>query len=89
MGQPLWWDDPEVAAAIASPRQPLDGTVEADVAIVGGGYTGLWTALMAARREPGIRACLIARWRAVSARASADPAIVALTGRLHPGIDRG
>jgi glycine/D-amino acid oxidase-like deaminating enzyme len=33
----------------------LEGAVEADVAIVGGGYTGLWTALALHEREPGLR----------------------------------
>lgn len=31
---------------------PLNGTVHADVAIVGGGYTGLWTALRLLDRDP-------------------------------------
>src|ERR1700759_4206807 len=41
---------------IAPPRAPLDGSRSADVAIVGGGYTGLWTAyyLKRARTELAI-----------------------------------
>ena len=35
-----------------TPRPPLDGDVEADVAIVGAGYTGLWTAYYLARGRP-------------------------------------
>jgi glycine/D-amino acid oxidase-like deaminating enzyme len=38
-----------------TPRPPLDGTVEADVAILGAGYTGLWTAYYLLRRQPGLR----------------------------------
>jgi glycine/D-amino acid oxidase-like deaminating enzyme len=38
---------------------PLDGDVEADVAIVGGGYTGLWTALALKEREPGLRVVVL------------------------------
>ena len=34
--------------------QPLEGDVRADVAIVGGGYTGLWTALALKEREPSL-----------------------------------
>jgi glycine/D-amino acid oxidase-like deaminating enzyme len=32
---------------------PLDGSTRADVCIVGGGFTGLWTALEIKRRSPG------------------------------------
>ncbi|MEO8262905.1 MAG: FAD-dependent oxidoreductase [Pseudolysinimonas sp.] len=37
----------------------LEGTVEADLAIVGGGYTGLWTALRAKDRDPDARVVVI------------------------------
>jgi glycine/D-amino acid oxidase-like deaminating enzyme len=36
---PYWWD-----TAPAMPGPPLTGDVRCDVAIVGGGFTGLWTA---------------------------------------------
>jgi glycine/D-amino acid oxidase-like deaminating enzyme len=36
-------------------RPQLNGPTEADVAVVGGGYTGLWTAYYLARRDPGLR----------------------------------
>lgn len=36
----LWWR----RAAPVAPRPPLVGSADADVAIVGGGFTGLWTA---------------------------------------------
>lgn len=39
--------------------QPLGGTEEADVAIVGGGYTGLWTALFLKELEPRLRVALL------------------------------
>ena len=41
--------EPDVPAA-----EPLSGPVTADVAIIGGGYTGLWTAYQLKRREPGV-----------------------------------
>jgi putative aminophosphonate oxidoreductase len=46
----LWLDEalsPEEAAA-----PPLEGAARADVAIVGGGYAGLWTAIRSKQREP-------------------------------------
>lgn len=48
----FWLDD--VPGGI-SPRPPLDGPVDADVAIVGAGYTGLWTAYYLAQADPGLR----------------------------------
>jgi glycine/D-amino acid oxidase-like deaminating enzyme len=60
---PLWWDDPEVAAARANPRPPLDGSVDADVAILGGGFTGLWTALHVLKAEPATKVVVVeGRW---------------------------
>jgi glycine/D-amino acid oxidase-like deaminating enzyme len=44
----------ETAGDLA-PRPPLDGTTGADVAILGAGYTGLWTAYYLLRRQPGLR----------------------------------
>ncbi|HEU4806781.1 MAG TPA: FAD-binding oxidoreductase [Homoserinimonas sp.] len=38
-----------------SPRPALSGDLTVDVAIVGGGLTGLWTAYYLARRDPALR----------------------------------
>ena len=46
---PFWLDDPERP----QPRPGLDGDLAVDLAIVGGGFTGLWTALLAAEADPG------------------------------------
>ena len=48
----LWWDtlDEPVTA-----RAPLGGDTEADVAIVGAGYTGLWTAHYLSKADPKLR----------------------------------
>jgi glycine/D-amino acid oxidase-like deaminating enzyme len=40
-------------------RPPLEGRAEADVAIVGGGYTGLWTAYYLKRAEPSLRVTVL------------------------------
>ena len=39
---------------MAEPAAQLEGELEADVAIVGGGYTGLWTALALKERDPDL-----------------------------------
>lgn len=54
-GIPLWLDTPNRP----SPRPALDGDVEVDLAVVGGGFTGLWTALRAVERSPGLRVLLL------------------------------
>jgi glycine/D-amino acid oxidase-like deaminating enzyme len=41
--------------------EPLAGDVEADVAIVGGGFTGLWCAYYLALAEPSLRVVLLER----------------------------
>jgi len=57
---PAWWLDEALAAEGDAPdASPLEGDVEADVAIVGGGYTGLWTALALREREPGLRIAVL------------------------------
>jgi glycine/D-amino acid oxidase-like deaminating enzyme len=48
---PFWTDDLRTVPIF--PR--YTGTAHYDLAVVGAGYTGLWTALQAAEREPGAR----------------------------------
>jgi glycine/D-amino acid oxidase-like deaminating enzyme len=43
----------------AAPRAPLAGDAEADVCIVGAGYTGLWTAYYLARADPALRVTVL------------------------------
>jgi len=54
-GLALWLDE----SPPDPPAPPLAGTASADVAIVGGGYTGLWTALALAERAPDLRVVLL------------------------------
>jgi glycine/D-amino acid oxidase-like deaminating enzyme len=46
-------------AGYAEPRPPLAGEHEADVLVVGGGYTGMWTAWYARQLEPEARIVLL------------------------------
>ena len=48
-----------LAADDAADAPPLQGAARADVAIVGGGYVGLWTALELKRREPSLDVALL------------------------------
>lgn len=55
-----WWQtDPLVPAGTS--REPLPGDRDADVAIVGAGYTGLWTAYHLVRERPGLRVVVLER----------------------------
>ena len=68
------WPDSLLASALAPSRQAvpwledlgerperprLGGDVDADLVVVGGGLTGLWTAVRAKRRDPGRRGVLL------------------------------
>jgi glycine/D-amino acid oxidase-like deaminating enzyme len=52
--RPWWIEEALAAEGDGGPAPPLEGDADADVAIVGGGYTGLWTALALTEREPGL-----------------------------------
>jgi len=51
-GVSLWMD---TVPGPLVPRPALDGDIDLDVAIVGAGYTGLWTAYYLAKADPGLR----------------------------------
>lgn len=48
---PFWLDQPDAARPAAEPA--LSGRASAGLAVVGGGFTGLWTALQAKEADPG------------------------------------
>jgi len=52
---PLWLDN----EARPAPRAAVTGERSVDLLVVGGGFTGLWTALRAVERDPGARVLLI------------------------------
>ena len=51
----------ESAGDDLTPRPALRGTIDADVAILGAGYTGLWTAYELLRRDPSLKVVLLER----------------------------
>lgn len=56
--QSLWLD--QLAGPLAT-RAPLQDDVDVDVAIVGAGYTGLWSAYSLLRADPSLRIVVIER----------------------------
>lgn len=51
-----WWRS---LGGTPAPRAPLPGDIDVDVAIVGGGYTGLWTAYYLKRAQPDLRVVVL------------------------------
>src|SRR5947208_17087456 len=44
-----------------APRTGVDGSIDVDIAILGAGYTGLWTAYYLLKREPSLRVAILER----------------------------
>jgi glycine/D-amino acid oxidase-like deaminating enzyme len=55
-GLTFWHDD---TGADWGPKEVLDRDLQVDVAIVGGGYTGLWTAYYLAKADPSLRIAVL------------------------------
>ena len=51
----FWYGETGVPA----PRPPLAGSIDVDVAVVGGGYTGLWTAYYLKKDQPDLRIAVL------------------------------
>ena len=77
--RPFWLDDP----SRPSPHAALAGDHTADLVVVGGGFTGLWTALLAKQQSPKRDVVLV----------DADRVAGAATGRnggfLHASLTHG
>jgi len=52
---PFWLDRPDAPVV----REPLRGDAACDLAVIGGGFSGLWTALLAKEANPGRSVVLI------------------------------
>ncbi len=52
----MFWSDRDDSPA---PAPALAGTVDADLAVIGGGFTGLWAALQAMEEQPGLRVAVL------------------------------
>lgn len=52
-----WWL--EDCGDDLTPRDPLDGSITVDVAVLGAGYTGLWTAYYLLAADPSLRVAVL------------------------------
>ncbi|WP_369371155.1 NAD(P)/FAD-dependent oxidoreductase [Promicromonospora sp. Populi] len=87
--QAVFWQD-DLGGRTTYPT--LSAPIRADVAVVGGGYTGLWTALRAQQRYPGARVVLVeARsvgWAASGRNGGFCAAALTHDGETGPGEAR-
>ncbi len=54
-----WWFDQALRRETPDRPEPLQEAIDCDVCIVGGGYTGLWTAILIKEADPGRRVVVI------------------------------
>jgi glycine/D-amino acid oxidase-like deaminating enzyme len=83
---PFWLDRPDAPPALA----PLSGRQSADLAVVGGGYTGLWAALLAKEADPDADVVLLEARRSAWAGSGRNGGFcsASLTHGLANGLDR-
>ena len=83
---PFWLDDPSAPQAC----EALVGDERCDLAVVGGGFSGLWTALLAKEREPGLDVALVEGQRIgwAASRAQRGFCCASLTHGYENGLDR-
>jgi glycine/D-amino acid oxidase-like deaminating enzyme len=84
--KPFWLDDPGRPEALPA----LERDLRCDLAVVGGGYSGLWTALLAKERDPGREVVLLEAARIGWAASGRNGGFCAasLTHGLPNGIER-
>ena len=68
-------------------RPPLVGSTEADVAIVGAGYTGLWTAYYLKLAEPPLRIVVLEREMAGFGASGRNGGLAALQRAMFATVD--
>ncbi|MGW1552573.1 NAD(P)/FAD-dependent oxidoreductase [Streptomyces sp. NPDC002346] len=83
---PFWLDDPGRPQSAPA----LVGDTTCDLLVVGGGYTGLWTALVAKERDPSTDVVLIEADEAGGAASGRNGGFceASLTHGLHNGLQR-
>lgn len=50
--RPSYWFKQALETEVSSQSLPLKGQIDADIAVVGGGYTGLWSAILIKQQAP-------------------------------------
>ena len=83
---PFWLDDPQRP----EPASALTENIEADLVIIGGGFTGLWTALTAKQSEPNRSVVLLEAGETGSGASGRNGGFMAssLTHSFQNGLNR-
>jgi len=83
---PLWLDDP----SRPSPLPSLGTDISCSLLVIGGGFSGLWTALLAKQAEPEREVVLVDAGRVADAASGRNGGFVShsLTHGIRNGIDR-
>src|SRR5689334_25325480 len=83
---PFWLDDP----ARPEPVPELVPKIECDLAVVGAGFTGLWTALLAKQADPSRDVILLEQGRVADGASGRNGGFVAasLTHSFQNGLNR-
>ena len=83
---PFWLDRGDAP----EPQPPLSGEATCDLAIVGAGFTGLWAAIEARRRDPARDVVVLEAQTAAFGASGRNGGFVeaSLTHGLHNGVDR-
>ena len=83
---PYWLDRPDRP----EPRAPLTDTIEADLVVIGGGFSGLWTAYLARMRFPEWHVVLLEGDRMAEGATGRNGGFVAasLTHGIFNGLSR-
>ncbi|MGH3493314.1 MAG: NAD(P)/FAD-dependent oxidoreductase [Sciscionella sp.] len=83
---PFWLDDPDAP----EPRPRHGGATRCDLAVIGGGFTGLWAALLAKEADPDLDVLLLEGQRIGWAASGRNGGFCAasLTHGLANGLDR-
>lgn len=87
---PFWLDQPIRPAARPVLGSNTSDPLDADLVVVGGGFTGLWTALLAKERDPGRDVVLLEGGRIADGATGRNGGFVSasLTHGLANGLDR-
>ncbi len=86
MPRVFWLDDP----AAPQPAAPLQGDTTCDLAIVGAGFTGLWSALLAKQRTPSLDVVILEARRTAAAASGRNGGFcdASLTHGFSNGLSR-